>query len=54
MVCSGDETIQLQESEENPLPRWMRKPEKKKKEEPKELDLVEQFKTNPDSFFLIS
>ena len=35
--------------EENPLPRWMQKLEKK--EEPKELDLVEQFKTNPDSFF---
>lgn len=35
--------------EENPLPRWMQSRIRKK--EPEEVDLVTQFKNNPDSFF---
>ena len=41
--------------EENPLPLWMRMPingQAAKEKEPEPiLDVVEQFKQNPDSFF---
>ena len=36
--------------EENPLPFWMKPAQAQPQKEP-ELDLVEQFKKNPDSFF---
>lgn len=35
--------------EENPLPYWMQRA--KHAPEKKEVDLVQQFKKNPDSFF---
>lgn len=35
--------------EENPIPTWMGYRKKEEKKEP--LDLVQQFKSNPDSFF---
>lgn len=37
------------DSNENPIPYWLHG--KTEQEPKKELDLVEQFKKNPDSFF---
>jgi len=39
-------------TEDNPIPVWMQmKPHQEKIIEKKEMDLVEQFKQNPDDFF---
>ena len=39
-------------AEENPMPFWMQmNPKKQKIQEKKEMDIVEQFKQNPDAFF---
>ncbi|HEX2985664.1 MAG TPA: hypothetical protein VHO71_02500 [Caproiciproducens sp.] len=42
-------TYHCNNPDENPLPFWMRRQEKKPEEKPE--DLVQQFKRNPDSFF---
>lgn len=39
-------------AEDNPIPAWMQmKPHHEKVKEKKQMDLVEQFKQNPDAFF---
>ena len=39
-------------AEDNPMPVWMQmKPHQQKMPEKNEMDIVEQFKQNPDAFF---
>ena len=50
--CGRNEGLPLHNAEDNPMPVWMQmKPHQQKMPEKNEMDIVEQFKQNPDAFF---